>query len=76
MSHATEKRGGAHTSSTGNGSKSAQAVKDDDWHDPQTFIVALEKVEAWIFSRIVESIWWQVKTPFILRFHLQTFLHA
>lgn len=30
------------------------------WDDPVTFITALEKVEAWIFSRVVESIWWQV----------------
>ncbi|CAN8260785.1 unnamed protein product [Cochlearia groenlandica] len=33
------------------------------WDDPQTFITALEKVEAWIFSRVVESIWWQTLTP-------------
>lgn len=31
-----------------------------DWENPQTFVAALEKVEAWIFSRIIESIWWQV----------------
>ncbi|CAH1414878.1 unnamed protein product [Lactuca virosa] len=35
----------------------------DNWRDPQTFIVALEKVEAWMFSRIVESVWWQTLTP-------------
>ncbi|GLT86625.1 hypothetical protein SLE2022_047530 [Rubroshorea leprosula] len=35
----------------------------DDWEDPQTFLVALEKFEAWIFSRIVESVWWQTLTP-------------
>lgn len=36
------------------------------WEDPETFLVALEKVEAWIFSRIVESVWWQVESsPFI-----------
>ncbi|KAJ0249873.1 Uncharacterized protein HA466_0153000 [Hirschfeldia incana] len=33
------------------------------WDDPRTFITALEKVEAWIFSRVVESIWWQTLTP-------------
>ncbi|ESQ50003.1 hypothetical protein EUTSA_v10020012mg [Eutrema salsugineum] len=33
------------------------------WDDPKTFITALEKVEAWIFSRVVESIWWQTLTP-------------
>lgn len=31
-----------------------------NWDDPNVFTSALEKVEAWIFSRIVESIWWQV----------------
>ncbi|KAI3698537.1 hypothetical protein L2E82_42160 [Cichorium intybus] len=49
----------------------SQTVKDahgskklpDDWRDPQTFITALEKVEAWMFSRIVESVWWQTLTP-------------
>ncbi|KAL3636677.1 hypothetical protein CASFOL_018976 [Castilleja foliolosa] len=34
-----------------------------DWENPQTFVAALEKVEAWIFSRIIESIWWQTFTP-------------
>ena len=33
----------------------------DDWEDPQTFVVALENVETWIFNRITESVWWQVK---------------
>ncbi|KAI3812425.1 hypothetical protein L1987_17133 [Smallanthus sonchifolius] len=35
----------------------------DDWQDPQTFLTALEKVEAWMFSRIIESVWWQTLTP-------------
>ncbi|XP_058207650.1 uncharacterized protein LOC131320804 [Rhododendron vialii] len=35
----------------------------DDWKETRTFIAALEKVESWIFSRIVESIWWQTLTP-------------
>ncbi|KAL6497597.1 hypothetical protein OROHE_027226 [Orobanche hederae] len=30
-----------------------------DWENPPTFVAALEKVESWIFSRIIESIWWQ-----------------
>ncbi|KAG4395929.1 hypothetical protein AAZX31_19G067400 [Glycine max] len=34
-----------------------------NWDDPHIFILALEKVEAWIFSRIIESIWWQTLTP-------------
>lgn len=31
-----------------------------DWENPNTFMSTLEKIESWIFSRIVESIWWQV----------------
>ncbi|CAK8541127.1 unnamed protein product [Lathyrus sativus] len=34
-----------------------------NWDDPNVFTSALEKVENWIFSRIVESIWWQSLTP-------------
>ncbi|KAF8043859.1 hypothetical protein BT93_A1991 [Corymbia citriodora subsp. variegata] len=39
----------------------------EDWQETGTFTGALEKVEMWIFSRIVESIWWQAFTP-----HMQT----
>ncbi|CAA7060626.1 unnamed protein product [Microthlaspi erraticum] len=35
----------------------------EDWEETETFTTALEKVEFWIFSRIVESVWWQVFTP-------------
>ncbi|CAN4124171.1 unnamed protein product [Withania somnifera] len=34
-----------------------------DWEDIQTFMLALEQVEAWIFCRVVESVWWQTLTP-------------
>lgn len=34
-----------------------------DWENPNTFMSTLEKIESWIFSRIVESIWWQTLTP-------------
>ncbi|MCD9641279.1 hypothetical protein HAX54_027371 [Datura stramonium] len=34
-----------------------------DWEDIEIFMLALEQVEAWIFSRIVESVWWQTLTP-------------
>ncbi|XAR51982.1 hypothetical protein NMG60_11006804 [Bertholletia excelsa] len=37
----------------------------DNWEDPSTFTSSLEKIEAWIFSRIVESIWWQTLTPYM-----------
>ncbi|KAE9589736.1 hypothetical protein Lal_00021628 [Lupinus albus] len=39
--------------------------KCHSWEDPETFVVALEKVEAWMFSRIVESVWWQTLTPYM-----------
>lgn len=32
----------------------------EDWQETGTFMAALEKVESWIFSRMVESVWWQV----------------
>lgn len=32
----------------------------EDLEDSHAFMSALEKVESWIFSRIVESVWWQV----------------
>ncbi|XP_002526750.2 uncharacterized protein LOC8278976 [Ricinus communis] len=35
----------------------------DDWQETGTYTAALEKVESWIFSRIVESVWWQAVTP-------------
>ncbi|KAG4927910.1 hypothetical protein JHK82_053602 [Glycine max] len=31
----------------------------EDWQETGTFTFALERVESWIFSRIVESVWWQ-----------------
>ncbi|CAK9145478.1 unnamed protein product [Ilex paraguariensis] len=43
--------------------RSALHGSSDDWEDPHTFTIALEKIEAWIFSRIIESIWWQTLTP-------------
>lgn len=39
----------------------------DNWEDPQIFMAALEKFESWIFSRIVESVWWQVN-PYCFQF--------
>ncbi|KAK1281563.1 hypothetical protein QJS10_CPB22g00416 [Acorus calamus] len=32
---------------------------DEDWPETSTFTAALKKIEFWIFSRIVESVWWQ-----------------
>lgn len=42
---------------------SAKNVNEEsfgNWEEPSIFVTALEKVEAWIFVRIIESIWWQV----------------
>ncbi|KAJ7976827.1 Nucleolar gar2-like protein [Quillaja saponaria] len=35
----------------------------EDWQETGTFTSGLEKVESWMFSRIVESVWWQALTP-------------
>ncbi|XP_021740922.1 uncharacterized protein LOC110707224 isoform X1 [Chenopodium quinoa] len=35
----------------------------EDWEETSTFTSALEKIESWIFSRVVESVWWQALTP-------------
>ncbi|XAR64420.1 hypothetical protein NMG60_11024749 [Bertholletia excelsa] len=40
----------------------------DNWENALTFIVALEKLEAWIVSRIFELVWWQVLSSFLLLF--------
>lgn len=42
------------------GQQSKSIEESDDWEDVLTFLIALEKVESWLFSRIVESVWWQV----------------
>nr|KJB11645.1 hypothetical protein B456_001G269300 [Gossypium raimondii] len=34
-----------------------------DWDNPLAFTSALERVETWVFSRIIESVWWQALTP-------------
>ncbi|KAK8370485.1 hypothetical protein V6Z12_A01G180700 [Gossypium hirsutum] len=45
----------------------------DDWVDPRTFLLALQKFEAWIFSRIVESVWWQVMEQLVGRLDVAMF---
>ncbi|KAM0835166.1 hypothetical protein ACQ4PT_063115 [Festuca glaucescens] len=39
----------------------------DDWQETNTLLAALERIESWIFCRIVETVWWQALTP-----HMQT----
>ena len=33
----------------------------NDWEETHTLTTALEKVELWIYGRVIESVWWQVK---------------
>ncbi|ONL94075.1 hypothetical protein ZEAMMB73_Zm00001d027834 [Zea mays] len=40
--------------------KFAARQMPDDWQETSTLLATLEKIESWIFSRIVETIWWQV----------------
>ncbi|XP_062202527.1 uncharacterized protein LOC133904900 isoform X2 [Phragmites australis] len=45
------------------------APEFDNWEDVDTFIAALKKIESWIFSRIVETLWWQTFTPHMQSAH-------
>uniref|UniRef100_A0A803LSN9 C2 NT-type domain-containing protein n=1 Tax=Chenopodium quinoa TaxID=63459 RepID=A0A803LSN9_CHEQI len=51
------------SSSDKQANKFAVNGSSQDWVDPYAFMSALEKVESWIFSRVVESVWWQTLTP-------------
>ncbi|KAJ9564047.1 hypothetical protein OSB04_000013 [Centaurea solstitialis] len=35
------------------------------WEDPRMVTSILENIESWIFSRIIESIWWQTLAPYM-----------
>lgn len=37
----------------------------NEWEDPCMLTSILEKVESWIFSLIIESIWWQTLAPYM-----------
>ncbi|KAM7270027.1 hypothetical protein ACFE04_029241 [Oxalis oulophora] len=37
----------------------------EDWQETGSFTSALEKVEGWMFTRLVESVWWQAITPYM-----------
>lgn len=54
-------------SSNGKQTKLAVMQIPDDRKETSTLLAALEKVECWIFSLIVETVWWQALTP-----HMQT----
>lgn len=51
------------SSSEKQANKFAASRSFQDLEDPHAYMSALEKVESWIFSRIVESVWWQTLTP-------------
>eukprot|EP01018_Ginkgo_biloba_P032923 Gb_21265 [translate_table: standard] len=36
-----------------------------DWQEMHTFTTALEKIESWIYGRVIESVWWQTLTPYM-----------
>ncbi|GER56424.1 hypothetical protein STAS_34152, partial [Striga asiatica] len=40
--------------------------ESDNCEDVLTMIIALEKIESWLFTRIVDSVWWQTFTPHML----------
>lgn len=42
------------------GRRSKSIDESDDMEDVLAFLIGLERVESWLFSRIVESVWWQV----------------
>ncbi|CAO2184194.1 unnamed protein product [Urochloa humidicola] len=54
-------------SSNGKQAKLALIQMPDDWQETSTLLASLEKIESWIFSRIVDTVWWQALTP-----HMQT----
>jgi hypothetical protein len=57
--------------SNSNGNLARQDIMQmpDDWRETGTVLAVLEKIESWIFSRIVESVWWQVKIALLLHLY-------
>ncbi|CAA0832674.1 Unknown protein [Striga hermonthica] len=52
-----------------NGQRQQQSTpiqESDNCEDVLTMIIALEKIESWLFTRIVDSVWWQTFTPHML----------
>ncbi|KAJ7522761.1 hypothetical protein O6H91_18G025500 [Diphasiastrum complanatum] len=59
----TERKHGLQESQSGYGGAAEKKNPLADWREANTFVVALERVEGWIFGRIIESVWWQALTP-------------
>ncbi|ONL94074.1 hypothetical protein ZEAMMB73_Zm00001d027834 [Zea mays] len=53
--------------------KFAARQMPDDWQETSTLLATLEKIESWIFSRIVETIWWQVMEQCVARLNVAMF---
>ncbi|KAD7478707.1 hypothetical protein R6Q59_005536 [Mikania micrantha] len=51
--------------SCSNENRSDRQTASNEWDDACVVTSDLEKVESWIFSRIVESIWWQTLAPYM-----------
>nr|GEV51550.1 hypothetical protein [Tanacetum cinerariifolium] len=49
----------------GSSIKESRSGISNEWQNACTLTMALEKVESWIFSRIIESVWWQTLTPYM-----------
>ena len=60
--------------SNGKQDKLAAMQMPDDWQETSTLLAALEKIESWIFSRIVETVWWQVSVCLIQYILTDTFM--
>ncbi|KAI3716953.1 hypothetical protein L1987_68203 [Smallanthus sonchifolius] len=48
-----------------NESRRSLHTASNEWDDARLVISDLEKVESWMFSHIVESIWWQTLAPYM-----------
>ena len=60
--------------SNGKQAKLATMQMPDDWQETSTLLAALEKIESWMFSRIVETVWWQVSVCLIQYILTDTFM--
>jgi len=49
------------------GGKLSHKQNLNDWEETHTLTTALQKVELWIYGRVIESVWWQTLTPHMQR---------
>jgi hypothetical protein len=60
-------------SSSGKQAKFDAMQMPDDWQETSTLLASLEKIESWMFSRIVDTVWWQVNV-FLRYILIDTFM--